>query len=387
MRRNVAIDIFRGLTMALMIFVNNLWTIGEAPAWMEHTPTRADGMGLADFVFPMFLFAVGLSIPLALDRRMEKGAPTADVIRHILGRSFALLVMGVFILNGEHGMMMDEGLYLLVMLAGFFLIWNRYPAGFQGQGWLKVAGAAMLIVLAFLFRSDEGKLFRAGWWGILGMIGWAYLFVSSAYLLCRKKPWILLLLMLGLMLTNLSVMRMRSGEAPIGPNVLADLADALNLGGKGSNAILTLAGTLTVLAGRRIPKRKLLWGLLAAAFLALLGTGAHRFWILSKNLGTPPWYLYSLAVSVALYSLFRFLEGKGWTAWARPLKPVGTATLTAYMVPILFEAIRHFAGFFMDTDAPAWLCGYVGAAKCLLFTVLCIGATWGLVKAGLQLKV
>ena len=53
------------------------------------------------------------------------------------------------------------------------------------------------------FRTGHGHMMRAGWWGILGLIGWAYLFAAGAYLLCRKKPWTLVLILLGLCFVNL----------------------------------------------------------------------------------------------------------------------------------------------------------------------------------------
>ena len=52
-RRNGAIDMLRGLTMFLMIFVNDLWTVGDVPHWLEHAGTHEDAMGLADIVFPL----------------------------------------------------------------------------------------------------------------------------------------------------------------------------------------------------------------------------------------------------------------------------------------------------------------------------------------------
>ena len=58
-RRNGAIDMLRGLTMFLMIFVNDLWTVGDVPHWLEHAGTHEDAMGLSDIVFPLFLFVVG----------------------------------------------------------------------------------------------------------------------------------------------------------------------------------------------------------------------------------------------------------------------------------------------------------------------------------------
>ena len=63
---------FRGLTMFLMVLVNDLWSVGKVPTWIGHTAATQDGMGLADIVFPMFLFSVGMSIPYALERRFSK---------------------------------------------------------------------------------------------------------------------------------------------------------------------------------------------------------------------------------------------------------------------------------------------------------------------------
>ena len=49
--------------MLLMVFVNDLWSVGGVPHSLEHFEVFEDGMGVADIVFPMFLFAMGMSIP------------------------------------------------------------------------------------------------------------------------------------------------------------------------------------------------------------------------------------------------------------------------------------------------------------------------------------
>ena len=60
-----------GLTILLMVFVNDLGR--AAPSWMHHIqPPDADGMTLADVVFPWFLFIVGVSIPLAVAGRVAR---------------------------------------------------------------------------------------------------------------------------------------------------------------------------------------------------------------------------------------------------------------------------------------------------------------------------
>ena len=380
--RNLAIDIFRGLTMALMVFVNDSWTVLNPPQWMVHFDTWTDGMSFADIVYPMFLFAMGMSVPYALENRRAKGCSPESTIRHILSRTLALLVMGVFIYNSEGGMQGNKGVYWLLMLAGFFLIWNHYPSSFLGRKWLRLAGAALLAVLAITFRSADGGLFRTGWWGILGQIGWMYLFTSCAYLLCREKPWILAVIWVVLCFVNLSVVPMRGQEQWVGANILSDFSNALHLG-NGHAALMAMGGTLVVLAGKQIPRRKTAAGLAAAAVLAGLGACFHQGWIISKNLGTLPWVLFVSAISVSLYTVLRVLEANGWTAWAKPLKPAGTATLTVYMIPYFFYSFWVF----LNPQIPAWLSGNVGALKCALFSALCIWMAWALGKVSVKLKI
>ncbi|MCU0385101.1 MAG: heparan-alpha-glucosaminide N-acetyltransferase domain-containing protein [Flavihumibacter sp.] len=100
--RVASIDVLRALTMFGMIFVNDLWTLKDIPHWLEHVAADADGMGFADIVFPGFLFIVGMSIPFAVRNRQAKGDNKQQLALHILQRGLALLLMGVFLVNGEN---------------------------------------------------------------------------------------------------------------------------------------------------------------------------------------------------------------------------------------------------------------------------------------------
>ena len=64
-QRILSIDAFRGITIFVMIFVNELAGIRDIPQWMKHMPADADAMSFVDVVFPAFLFIVGMSIPFA----------------------------------------------------------------------------------------------------------------------------------------------------------------------------------------------------------------------------------------------------------------------------------------------------------------------------------
>lgn len=96
-RRLVALDVFRGLTVALMILVNNpgSWAHVHPPlrhaAWHGLTPT--------DLVFPFFLFIVGAALALSFGRRAAAGATRADLLRKI-GTRTALIFLCGLLLNG-----------------------------------------------------------------------------------------------------------------------------------------------------------------------------------------------------------------------------------------------------------------------------------------------
>ena len=61
--RIASIDILRALTMLLMIWVNDFWTLYNVPKWLQHAKATEDYLGFSDIILPLFLFIVGLSIP------------------------------------------------------------------------------------------------------------------------------------------------------------------------------------------------------------------------------------------------------------------------------------------------------------------------------------
>lgn len=96
--RLLSLDVFRGLTIAGMILVNNpgpsgkvYWPLEHA-AWHGWTPT--------DLIFPFFLFIVGVSITLAFARRVErKGASQRDLYGKVVRRTVLIYACG-FLLAG-----------------------------------------------------------------------------------------------------------------------------------------------------------------------------------------------------------------------------------------------------------------------------------------------
>lgn len=390
-KRNEAIDMLRGLTMLLMVFVNDLWSVGGVPHSLEHFEAFEDGMGLADFVFPMFLFAMGMSVPYALERRYAKGYSTDSTIKHILSRTVALLLMGVFIVNTEGGFAStlgyDKNFYRVLMVTAFFLIWNAYPSGMKIKKWLQALGVAILAFLALTFRTPEGGFFKAQWWGILGLIGWTYCFCAFTYVLLREKPVRIFYVWLVLIILNMLLTGMRDNVRLIeGPSFISDITGVLHLG-NAAWAIMATGGMLLSLAERRLSDRparsRLGYAFATAALLAVAAAISHNWWIISKHGATLPYCLYVSAVSVTLYALLRVLEAYGRTRWFRPLRPAGTATLTVYMMPYLFYSLFGFAGIYTFD----FLTGFAGLLKCIAFSLVCVGVTGLISKAGIKLKI
>src|SRR2546423_6199690 len=101
-RRLKSIDVFRAVTMLLMIFVNDVDEVKNIPHWIKHVKMNEDGLGFADTIFPAFLFIVGLSIPFSITNRLRRGEPSSRLAFYIIFRSLALLIMGFIHVNLQH---------------------------------------------------------------------------------------------------------------------------------------------------------------------------------------------------------------------------------------------------------------------------------------------
>jgi len=93
--RLISLDVFRGITIAGMVLVNNpgtwghiYWPLAHA-TWHGWTPT--------DLVFPFFLFIVGVAIPLAFGRRIEQGGSKRDLYLKIIRRTLIIFALGIFL--------------------------------------------------------------------------------------------------------------------------------------------------------------------------------------------------------------------------------------------------------------------------------------------------
>ena len=384
-----SIDILRALTMVLMIFVNDLWSLKNIPAWLEHVERGVDGIGLADVVFPAFLFIVGLSLPYAIDHRRKKGDSEAQLVMHVITRTIALLVMGVFLVNGETinavAMGIPKWLWYPLSCLSFILIWNVYPKSAK-RGFVfaaKAIGIITLITLAILYRGGDGtERFAPHWWGILGLIGWAYL-VSGLITVFSKNN--LYAVLAGWIFFSVLSMISHAGLLPHN-NIISAVPDAIR---GGTLTGLTMGGVLTSLIFQYYQKKKNNLGL-TLVFLAFAGVLialsiiTRPYWKLAKLGATPAWlFLCSAFTILTFLAIYWLADVKRKANWFNLVKPAGTDTLLCYLIPYFMYAIVRLTGAHLPD---ALLTGGIGLIKSFLFAILCVVITGLLNKSGVRLK-
>ncbi|MBL8185852.1 MAG: DUF5009 domain-containing protein [Blastocatellia bacterium] len=90
--RLISLDVFRGMTIAGMVLVNNPGTWSAIYGPLKHAEWH--GVTPTDYVFPFFLFIVGVAIPLALSKRVTEGI-TRAVYTKIFSRAAAIFATGL----------------------------------------------------------------------------------------------------------------------------------------------------------------------------------------------------------------------------------------------------------------------------------------------------
>ena len=290
--RLVSLDVFRGLTMAGMVVVNNPgdWSHVYAPLlhaeWNGWTPT--------DLIFPFFLFIVGVAITLS---RRSASIPS------ILKRGAIIFAVGLF-------------------LAG-------YP-GFDPSHW-RIPGVLQRIAIcyaaaALLFRTRRGPVLLASVATALMLGYWAVMMLvpvpgGSAGDLSPGAD-------LGAYVDR-TLMGDHLWKPTWDPEGLLSTFPAI---------ATTLLGTLAGLwmrtdgpAGRRA-------GLLAAAGVTSMAVG--EMWSIgfpiNKNLWTSSYVMFTAGAAALFFALcYWIIDVKGWRGWTKPFVILGMNALALFALSAL----------------------------------------------------
>jgi predicted acyltransferase len=389
--RVISIDIFRGLTILVMVFVNDLAGVKGLPWWNYHIPPGEQGLTYVDVVFPAFLFIVGMAIPLAIEKRKSKGDSLLKLVYHIIIRSLSLVILGLLIMNGRDVDPAATGIsytaWNVLMFVGVILLWNNYPQSGRKLRIiymvLKWCGMGILIFLLFIYRRNvDGQILWINEtnWSILGAIGWAYLSVCILYLLLKGKFWPLVISLVLLVILNVTVKAGWTG-------FIRNIPDIIWPFGTGSLASITMAGLLLSLIFIKSNvvaelNQKMLWGLAFAALLFLTGWLLMLFG-LAKIGSTPSYTLYSSAICIVIFIImYMVVDIKGYAVWASFMKPAGSNPLLTYILPDIYYAILGLSHAYFFSDE-----GWSGVLRALLFSlfILAVSAVMTRLRIRLQL--
>jgi predicted acyltransferase len=330
---------------------------------------------------------------------LDKGEPAWGTLVHVITRTLSLLLIGILMVNlpadadqmGWPAALWSTLMFLCAILA--FGSWAPGPPSGPGDdrgGSRRVLPVAMralsfaaLAVLAFAFRGKDGHRIitlspfsiATQWYGILGLIGWAYLVATLGFLLFRTRRTALL---------GYFVLLMCLYPADrLGAFDSFWLKHYVGIGGTlGSQAAITVAGLLlatilitpeTATTGSRA--RFTLWFIAGCAAGALL---LHPLYGINKNAATPSWCLWACAITAALWLVLHVLCNLRVAGpFTKPLTAAGGNVLLAYLISEMLPSIISLLGlgaWYRGLAEPGLLSAVARSTACaagiLVLTVL-----------------
>jgi hypothetical protein len=333
-----------------MIFVNELASVKNIPQWMRHMPADVDAMTFVDIVFPAFLFIVGMSVPFAFNARLLKGDSTKTIWFHTIKRALALIIIGVFMVNAEYGydsskMIIEPAFWGLLAYAMPIPIWNKYGKYFPIwiKNTLQSGGILILVALYFLYVQDTGAIgMTPKWWGILGLIGWAYLFTVIYYWLVSGKLWAMILFLFVCIIAN-SMNLSGMIELPVFSFIAGHLTHA---------SLVSSGIIISLLFFDQKVTTKINWAVLGFILLFfVIGFVLRPYYGISKIKGTPSWTMFSACICTVLFCfLYWLMEIKKQTKWSNFFMPAAANPLLIYILPGIIYYFSLTFNFYIIPD-------------------------------------
>lgn len=298
-----SLDVFRGLTMASMVMVNNAGDGRNTYAPLKHAEWH--GWTFTDMVFPFFLWIVGVAMTLSTARRVERGEDRGQLIKHVLIRAAAIFGIGL-LLNG---------------FPYYNLSTLRIPGVLQ-----RIAVCYLIATIIFLYTTWRGQ--------------------AAAIVVCFASYWAM----------------MHSWGYEKG-STFAQYADSILLPGhmysatktwdpEGFVSTLPAIGTALfgILCGHLLRSawtqaEKAAWMLVSGNVLIFAGLALDYWQPINKQLWTVPFTLLmaglALVVFGTCYWLFDVRGHKGW--YTKPFVILGMNALAVYCFSGLFARVLSLA--------------------------------------------
>ncbi len=309
--RLVSLDVFRGMTIAAMILVNDAgdwahiyWPLEHAP-WNGWTPT--------DLIFPFFLFIVGVSMVLSFESRRAQGATCGKLMLHTLKRSAIIFALGAFLYAYPH----------------FDLRTTRIPGVLQ-----RIAVVYLISSVIVLFCDRKTR------WAIITALLLGYWALLNFYPVPGYGPGVLT--MDGSFASHVDRLLMYNHL------YITHRFDPEGVAG-------TIAAVATCLFGvfagewiRAGSGSRMVRGLLIGA---VVGLGLGKLWSvwlpINKNLWTGSYVLFTAGFALAVLAFcYWAVDVRGWRKWAQPFVWYGVNPLAIYFLAswLATASVQHSIG-------------------------------------------
>jgi predicted acyltransferase len=364
--RLISLDVFRGMTIAGMIIVNSPGSSDYVYPQLAHADWH--GCTFADFIFPFFLFIVGVAVTLSLSRRKMAGDNQTKLLLRIFTRSAVIFLLG--------------------LLLGFFPQLDF--SGITFTGVLKrIAVVYFFTALIFLKTSLKSQaiiagLFLIGYWVLLTFIPVPGIGPANLGKETNLAAWIDNLLLKG----HLS-------------NGTWDSLGVLSTVPAISNALLgVLTGHLLMSDKDKLTKTVIMF---VAGNILILAGYFWDFWFpINKNLWTSSLVLFTCGFALNFLALcYWIIDIKGYKKWTKPFLVFGMNAITVYFLAVL---VGRYLKYIKITDSDGSIVNLkvfiynnlflpfldpvnASLAYSLVYTLLWLGLMWILYARKIFIKV
>ncbi len=323
-----SLDVFRGLTIVLMIMVNSP---GNNTPYSFLSHAAWNGFTLADVVFPWFIFIVGISAALGLHAARFDGKTDKQLLAPIVQRSIQLFALGLLI--------------------------NAFPYHFD-LNTIRVLGVLQRIALCYLFT--------------------AIIFLTTSATTQRLIA-ASLLLSYGLILYQFGeqvvahVDHMLLGPA----HLYTPSFDPEGLLSTLPCFALALLGNLTGigLLAQKSPQQKAAALFFTGLAAAIIGFFMSYALALNKNLMTPSTVVLTAGLGLLVLSaLYTLIEIKHQSAWYKPFQLFGRHALLIYILHVLGLKIQALLGLRLWITAHLFF--WAAAPNAALLYAICYTVFW-----------
>ncbi len=305
--RLVSLDVFRGLTIAGMILVNNAGDWSHVYPALEHA--EWNGWTPTDLIFPFFLFIIGVAMPFSFSKRVERGDSRAKLLKHVFARSMILVALGM-LLSGIPNFDFSHRLILNVLQRiGIIYLMSGAIYIFTDEASQAVAAVAGIVLYWILMLYIPVPGYGAG---VLAPVGNMWWYVDKVLL----QGWHQHLLVVG-------EYKLHHAEGIL--SMIPSVSTVL---------IGSLAGHYLRSERSRIEKAA---GMFVAGNIGMLIGVIMSIWFpINKLLWSSSYVVFTAGMALEVLAVcFWLIDIKGLVKWSRPFLVFGSNAITSFFLSTL----------------------------------------------------